>query len=134
MGWTSFTIGQHEKTHEVIDRELSSGGAWVVVDRWVRGSTYYGIIQSTRTIGKPVYMGIVVLTERKTRGNETEFSYKDMGEDMGPCYYDAPASMLNFLDKNAPEPGGYAKHWREQCRYRIQLKKERAQAKRLQTA
>jgi hypothetical protein len=49
-----------------------------------------------------------------------------MTEDMGPNYYDAPAKMLDMLDKLAPNPPGqYAAGWRQACRDRIAAKKAR---------
>ena len=146
MGWTSFYIGDSERTEDAIKRELNQinddGASWDLIDHSMRGAVLYGIMcrhqadSTKRAAGSPekMFYGVVVLTERRTRDGDTEIFYKEMTEDCGPYYYDMPARMLNFLDKNAPEPYGHAKHWREQCRYRIQVKKERAKAKRLVVA
>jgi len=136
MGWTSFYISQADKSADVINRELTSsstdGASWSVVDHTMRGSVFYGIMcrsqpdPARRAAGTPenMFYGIVVLTERDSSDGSVEFRFKEMDETCGPCYYDMPARMLNFLDINAPHPGGYGEHWRKQCRARIEHKKE----------
>ena len=142
MGWTSFYIGADERTQDVIKRELTNfdGASWTVEDYSMRGSVFYGIMCRTqddatkRAINSPakMYYGIVVLTERRTRDGETEIFYKEMTEDCGPCYHDAPARILNFLDKHAPNPPGFANHWREQCRIKLECKRLLAAGKQAQ--
>ena len=147
MGWTSFYIGANERAQDVIKRELTDfndeGASWTVEDYSMRGSVFYGVMCRTqhdatkRAAGTPekMFYGIVVLTECRTRGGAREIFYKEMTEDAGPCYYDMPARMLNFLDKHT-EPVGFSAQWRAQCRARLECKRllaagKRAQAKKL---
>ena len=139
MGWTSFYIGAHERTQDVIKRELTyfDGASWTVEDYSMRGSVFYGIMCRTqqdatkRAAGSPekMFYGIVVLTECRTRGGAREIFYKEMTEDCGPCYYDMPARMLDFLDKHT-EPVGFSAQWRAQCRAQLESKRLKAAAKR----
>jgi hypothetical protein len=150
MGWTSFYIGANERTQDVIKRELTDysedGASWTVEDYTMRGSVFYGIMcrhqadSTKRAAGSPekMFYGIVVLTEYRTRGGAREIFYKEMTEDAGPCYYEMPARMLDFLDKHT-EPVGFSAQWRAQCRAQLEKKRlkaaaRRAQVKRLQTA
>jgi hypothetical protein len=49
----------------------------------------------------------------------SEFCIKEISEDMGPYQTDAPAKMLDMLDKLAPNPTGHAAQWRKECRETI---------------
>ena len=141
MGWTSFHISKTDKTVDVIKRELtgtnSDGTSWTVADCTMRGAVFYGVMcreqldPAKRAAGTPekMFYGMVVLTERRTVDGETEIFYKDMGEDVGPCYYDMPARMLNFLDQHS-QPQGFAKDWRMKCRAKLELKRLLSAAKR----
>lgn len=57
---------------------------------------------------------------------KTGFEYKDMHEDMGPYFYDAPVSLLNKL---TPTTNENAMRWREKCRQNIALKKSKNMVK-----
>lgn len=141
MGWTSYPIDSSESTPDVLRREFkthTSGTAtWELAIFKMYGSTFYGVMCRTepdatrRAACSPevIYYGLVVLTKRETRAGKTEFSFKCMGEEGGPFFYDAPATILNFLDQHAPNPDGRALEWRAKCRERIQLKRARAQDK-----
>ena len=48
------------------------------------------------------------------------FSYKDMTEFMGPCYYDCPIGILKSL---SPTNDEYALSWREKCKEHYTHKK-----------
>lgn len=44
----------------------------------------------------------------------SQWGYKDMSEDMGPCYYDCP---LSLLDKTTGDPNSqYGSSWRQEVR------------------
>ena len=143
MGWTSFYIGDSERTEDAIKRELNQinddGASWDLIDHSMRGSVLYGIMcrhqadSTKRAAGSPekMFYGVVVLTERRTRDGDTEIFYKEMTEDCGPCYYDMPARMLDFLDKHT-EPVGFAGKWRAQCRAQLESKRLKAAGKRAQ--
>ena len=128
MGWTEFLDSPHLTRSEIIRRELSqeptadNPRAWGFEYITERGSTVYAIGWSDAPDRDRIYFGLVCLTSR--RGGY--FAYKDMTEDMGPNYYDAPVKMLDLLDKLAPNPRGmYAAGWRQACRDRHAAKKAR---------
>lgn len=144
MGWTFFDIGMNDKAADVLTREYTQMASvanghtsFAVVDQAMRGSTWYALIErktinavSGATEGAPIYFGLVVLTQRRRlRGRSGnagyEFGYKDMGEECGPYKYDCPVRILDQLDRLAPNPGGYAKEWREKCRAAKATKKTR---------
>jgi hypothetical protein len=79
--------------------------------------------QDKNTLQK-THFGIVFQTSRhrtKHRGM-SEFCVKEITEDMGPYQCNAPAKMLDLLDKLAPNPTGYAAKWRESCRANLKAK------------
>lgn len=83
-----------------------------------KGNIFYGVMRrEDRHTGEFKHFGIVIKTSmhREPSGAQ-EFCYKDMTEDMGPCYYDAPRKMLDMLDKLAANPAGHAAEWRAKCR------------------
>lgn len=127
MGWTFFQDNPELSREEIIRRELSQPArpdnplAWGFEYMTARGSTVYAIGWHDKPDAPRVYFGLVVFTQRR-RG---EFGYKDMSEDMEPYAYDAPARMLDMLDRLAPNPPGYAADWRAKCRARIAAKKAR---------
>jgi hypothetical protein len=116
MGWTFFNAGG--KPSEIITREFTQTPSdtypseFKVLDQSMRGRVWYGVIQSTNPEGiKRVYGMIVLWTLR--RG---EFGYKELSEDMGPYYYDAPLRIVNLLDRLSPEPSGLSLKWRQSVR------------------
>jgi hypothetical protein len=91
----------------------------------MRGRVWYAVIESTNPEGiKRVYGMICLWTLR--RG---EFGYKEIGEDMGPYYYDAPLRIINLLDELSPKPLGFAQKWRESVRTYHAHKKSKKVAK-----
>ena len=101
MGWTFYRATQYKNGK--IDRlkecrdEFGKAPKWatIVKDALV-GTTYYAAMKSTDT-GE--IWALIVLTSIE---NE-KFGYKDMSEDMEPCYYDCPVSILNLLSPVANE-------------------------------
>ena len=123
MGWTTYNISKTTTTDQALRRELSyagTAGLWEVLDSATVGAVWYGIIK--RTIdGEAVHFGMVCLTQRRDdypRSLYIEFGFKDMSEDCGPFYYDAPLRILDKLDELAPNPAPAAAAWRAQCRER----------------
>jgi len=123
MGWTFFNASG--KPSEIITREFTQvpsekyPSEFKVLDQSTRGRVWYGVIQSTNPEGiKRVYGMIVLWTLR--RG---EFGYKELSEDMGPYYYDAPLRIVNLLDELSPNPVGLSVKWRQSVRdYHAHLK------------
>jgi hypothetical protein len=92
----------------------------------MKGATGYGIMhRQDKDTGEKTHFGIVFKTSRhRTDAHRmTEFCIKEITEDMGPYQTDAPAKMLDMLDRLAPHPKGYAAQWREACRETIARKK-----------
>jgi hypothetical protein len=92
----------------------------------MRGATGYGIMhRQDKDTGEKIHFGIVFKTSRHKTDHwgMSEFCIKEISEDMGPVQTDAPARMLDLLDKLAPNPKGYGKQWREACRETIARKK-----------
>lgn len=115
MGWTFFH-DNGAKPGDILARELSdtneAGAVWSIVDHSTRGREWYAIQRVDKPGADPVFYGLVVLFTRKNG----EFGYKDMTECMGPYYYNAPARLLDMLDKLAPNAPQSALDWRAKCR------------------
>lgn len=91
----------------------------------MKGATGYGIMhRQDKDTGEKKHFGIVFKTSRHRTSHPgtTEFCIKEITEDMGPVQTNAPAKMLDMLDKLAPNPTGYAAQWREQCRQTLKDK------------
>ena len=134
MGWTSYHIDRTETTDSALRREMTQGdtdGArWEVIDSATVGATWYSIMRRTLPTGEAFHYGLVCLTERRNAGRSTEFSYKDMTEDCGPFYYDAPLRLIDKLDQLAPNPSPAAAQWRAKCRETRAAKAAKERAKR----
>ena len=131
MGTTCFLISTAEKTKSVIEREHRQ--QFIAGERHgfdfdyltMKGATGYGIMhRQDKDTGEKKHFGIVFKTSRHRTGHpgSTEFCIKEITEDMGPVQTDAPARMLDMLDKLAPNPTGYAAQWREACREALKAK------------
>lgn len=125
MGWTGYTAMIYKRNGEIdrkaeLDHELFHGsgdGCHKLLKSTMVGSVYYAAARSPRG---HVY-GLVVLTRSdRSMKNGCNFFYKDMSEDMGPCYYDCPASILDMLSETDNE---YALNWRTNCRKQLEQKK-----------
>jgi len=132
MGWTSFRDHTpHQSRAEIIRREFTQAATAANPTSWgfeqiaERGAIVYAIMYRDTPEQPRAYFGMVFITQRKNG----EFSYKDMGEECGPYYYEAPLGMINKLDHLAPATG-YAAKWREGVRMHHARKAEKAKAKR----
>lgn len=146
MGWTSYCASHYKYVNgrRVIDRKAEcdayfmeglNRGHFNVLKSTMVGSTYYAAVQALkRSAGKDVdgnyiYEDIPV-NERKTFAvvfltstdmkDHFNFSYKDMDETCGPCYYDCPKGILDLL---SPIDSEWANEWRKKCYERIAEKK-----------
>ena len=138
MGTTCFLINTRQTTKAAIEqheRQQYEPGHRHGFDfeyLTMKGSTGYGVMyRQDKDSGQKTYFGIVFKTSRhKTEHwGMSEFCIKEISEDMGPVQTDAPAKMLDMLDRLAPDPKGYAKQWREQCRETIARKRSKPKAK-----
>ena len=132
MGTTCYLINTSQTTKATIERDQTQthipgvrhgfGFDYLVM----KGATGYGIMhrQDKDTLQK-IHFGIVFKTSRHKTDHSgmSEFCIKEITEDMGPNQTDAPAKMLDLLDKLAPDPTGYAADWRNACRENIARKK-----------
>lgn len=75
-----------------------------------KGPAWYAAVELESGPYAGRIIGVVVLAERRGR----ELSTKVVSEDMGPLYYDAPASILELLTE--PPLNEYAAGWRKKCR------------------
>lgn len=116
MGWTFFNASG--KPSEILTREFTQipcekyPSEFKVLDQAMRGNVWYAAIQSTNHNGIVRVYGMICLWSKR-RG---EFGYKELGEDMGPYYYDAPLRIVNLLDKLSPNPVGLSLQWRKSVR------------------
>jgi len=132
MGTTCYLINTSQTTKATIERDQTQtlipgerngyGFDYLVM----KGATGYGVMhrQDKDTLEKK-HFGIVFKTSRHKTSHwgMTEFCIKEVTEDMGPVQRDAPAKMLDMLDRLAPDPTGYAADWRKACRENIARKK-----------
>ena len=63
--------------------------------------------------------GVVFLTSTDSK-KYFNFSYKNMDETVGPCYYDCPKGILDLL---TPTDSEWANNWRAKCREQLEKKK-----------
>ena len=122
MGWDcgamrpGNTTPQQECDYQ-LTWEAGPDGARVaqrVVVSAVVDQVHYAAIARTDRPGE--VRGMVTLFE----GNRRDFRTKQMGEEMGPYYYNAPADVLGAL---SPLDGGLhyaaARDWRAKCYHRL---------------
>ena len=135
MGWTSYHA-THYKNGKV-DRKAEcdayfleglNRGHYEVVKSVMHGAIYYAAVKHLVKYvgrdgdGKSIYEPLpkedqitfaAVFVTSVDNNDYYNFSYKDMEESMGPCYYDCPISILNML---SPTDSEFANNWRETCR------------------
>ena len=113
MGWTGYMPTHFAKSGNInrkaeCDAYFMEGlnkGHFSVLKSVMKGSVYYAAIKNmvrynreTKTyepIDDGTVWGVVFLTSVE----KGMFYYKDMTEDMGPCYYDCPESILKLLSE-----------------------------------
>ena len=141
MGWTSYHA-THYKNGKV-DRKVEcdayfmeglNRGYYDVLKSSMVGSVYYAAVKPLKKYGKDEggneividiptndqkVFGAVFLTSVDTK-DYFNFSYKDMDESCGPCYYDCPKGILDLL---TPTDSEWANNWRTKCREQLEQKK-----------
>ena len=133
MGWTSYHASFYKNGK--IDRKaecdsimncdmVGNKGRYEVLKSTMVGSTYYAAVKRTifKTGAEPEkesVFGVVMLTSVNNK-DYYNFSYKDIDESAGPCYYDCPKGILDLL---TPTEYEWAKEWRERCYENIKRKK-----------
>ncbi|MDD3906446.1 MAG: hypothetical protein PHS46_08020 [Candidatus Omnitrophica bacterium] len=116
MGWLFVNKDARMSAKDYFIKEFSSeseNGKLTVLDISMRGSTSYMAIERiNKRTGERIVFAVVCLTSQRSR-EYYNFGYKDIEEDMGPCYYDCPERILRKLTVARSE---YALKWRESCR------------------
>lgn len=133
MGWTTFRDHTpSESRADIIRREFTQAATTTNPNAWgfesisTRGAIVYAIMHRDTPDQPRQYFGMVFITERKAG----QFGYKDLSEECGPHYYEAPLAMIDNLDRLAPSPTGYAAKWRETVREHHARKAAKAKTKR----
>lgn len=142
MGWTSYHATHYKKGN--VDRKAEcdayfmdglNQGYYEVVKSAVVGRVYYAAVKPLKKYGDeyvngervvvdiPVneqkIVGVVILTSTDSK-DYFNFSYKEMDESCGPCYYDCPKGILRLL---TPTDNEYANNWRNKCYEQLEKKK-----------
>ena len=141
MGWTSYHATHYKKGR--IDRKAEcdayfmeglNRGYYDILKSSMVGSVYYAAVKplkrySKDNVGNEVIVdipenkqevfGVVFLTSTDSK-DYFNFSYKDMDETVGPCYYDCPKGILDLL---TPTDSVWANNWRAKCREQLEKKK-----------
>lgn len=131
MGWTSYQATHYDKRGN-IDRKaecdsLMNNSTHKVLKSSIKGSIYYAALKYTEDFiekypnYKDAVFAVVIITSVDNKDPYFNFSYKDMDESMGPCFYDCPLSILNLL---TPTDSEFANQWRDTCRIRNKKLKE----------
>ena len=149
MGWTSQRathykwVGKGIKRSYVVDRKAEcdayfmeglNRGYYDVLKSSMVGSVYYAAVKHLQRYSKDAdgnkiivdiptneqqVFGAVFLTSTDIK-DHFNFSYKNMDESYGPCYYDCPKGILDLL---TPTDNEYANNWRTKCREQLEKKK-----------
>lgn len=93
---------------EWFQREVLGEGCTILASSTIKG-VYYAAVRNDDT---GWVWALVIKTHRAPRSYHN-FGWKSMDETMGPCYYDAPAKVLDLL---SPTESEYANEWRARCR------------------
>lgn len=128
MGWTSYHASHYNRVNgrEVVDRLAEcdayfvgglNAGFYHLKKSAMVGGVYYAAVE--RSDGKYGTFGAVILVD-VDESLYYNISIKVMSEDMGPAYYDCPASILALLSETDNE---FALEWRERCRDEARKKK-----------
>lgn len=149
MGWTSYRathykwVGKGTKRSYVVDRKAEcdayfmeglNRGYYDVLKSSMVGNVYYAAVKPLQRYSKdddgneiivdiPTneqrVFGVVFLTSTDSK-DYFNFSYKEMDETVGPCYYDCPKGILDLL---TPTDSEGANNWRAKCREQLEKKK-----------
>lgn len=142
MGWTGYRAKYYKNGK--VDRKAEcdayfmeglNRGYYDVLKSSMVGSVYYAAVKPLKRYGdkdengervivdiptnEQQVFGVVFLTSTDSK-NYFNFSYKDMDETVGPCYYDCPKGILDLL---TPTDSEWANNWRAKCREQLEKKK-----------
>ena len=142
MGWTSYHATHYKKG--AVDRKAEcdayfmeglNRGWYDILKSSMVGSVYYAAVKPLKKysyndensekvivdipINEQQVFGAVFLTSTDSK-SYFNFSYKDMDETVGPCYYDCPKGILDLL---TPTDSEWANNWRTKCREKLEKKK-----------
>lgn len=114
MGWTGlipteFKNGKIDKKAQMT-KIIETDWNCDVIKCSLKGSVYYAAYQPRKRVGE--IHGLVCLIRTRNSRWSMEFMYKDMDEEMGPCYYDCPKDIIKAL---SPTDNEWAMKWREKC-------------------
>lgn len=121
MGWDGhyaehWKNGKPDVMAEFMDRYKDFGGQQSpceVVKAVKVGSVIYSAVRDKKT---DEVFGVVSLTSI----DKGYVLFKEMSEDMLPCYYDCPKSVLNLLSETKETN---ALEWRKKCEEQVEVKK-----------
>lgn len=132
MGWTSYRATHYDKSGK-IDRKaecdnLFNSSCIEVIKSSMVGSIYYAAAKHTEYyfnkyndgVDSGKVFAIVCITSVDNKDPYYNFSYKDMDETVGPCYYDCPLSILKLLTTTDSE---FANEWRNKCYEKLSSRK-----------
>lgn len=141
MGWTSQRATHYKKGK--IDRKAEcdayfmeglNRGYYDILKSSMVGSVYYAAVKPLKKYGDKDEDGERVIVDIPTNEQQVfgavfltstdskdyfNFSYKDMDETVGPCYYDCPKGILDLL---TPTDSEWANNWRAKCREQLEKK------------
>lgn len=125
MGWTSYNANFYKKNGKVdivaeVENYFNENEGYKVLKSSAVGRVVYSAVERFKDEEKIVFASIFLTSV--DNGDYYNFSYKDMDETVGPCYYDCPASILKLL---TPTESEYANEWREACWKKIEEKKKK---------
>lgn len=125
MGTTGLYRDKGMTNREFFEREfpqtLTVTGK--ILADFTKGGAWYAAVKGSAQDPEQVW-AMVVKIDWVPGDRSCNFYYKEMDEEMGPCYYDAPAKILDLL---TPTEHEYATAWRAACREQI-AKNERCAA------
>lgn len=115
MGWDGITLPAGTTPAEYVRRDIEAAGNHVEHLHAAGGAVYAAVrLAKADTISAAGDVVGLVVAVRHDRGY---CCFKWMHEAEGPCYYDAPAALLDSL---TPTDAGYAPAWRARCRETIE--------------
>lgn len=107
MGWSFAYDDVGRKAHiESLTNQRHFSEGYVPLEHRVVGNHVWQLVQMPD--GRK-FICLDLIAKERNGG----WGHKGMSEDMGPCYYDCPLSLLNKAD---PVDVGYAVEWRKKVR------------------
>lgn len=115
MGWDGIKLPTGTTPAEFVRQDIEAAGNHVEQLHAAGGAVYAAVrLARADTLSAA---GDVVALVVAVRHDGGFCCFKWMHEAEGPCYYDAPASLLDAL---TPTDAGYAPAWRARCRETIE--------------